>query len=214
MYRLNSDDFIRLWLLRISLGPSNYCRVSSAVEQRFCKPLVGGSSPSPGTNRQLVQPGHIGDGAAAEWAIADQRPSGGWDDGLVALNSFSNNMRSASLTGFGVLGRCPLTADVACAFSFMALACACSRYVGTIATHAQTTTARIPVPNRNRLMAAWIITGLPSLPGGPGEVGRGLHLAGLSQCDDHHTSNGFPAPAFRPLRNQKTSLNQRFSLNC
>jgi hypothetical protein len=25
------------------------CRVSSAVEQRFCKPLVGGSSPSPGT---------------------------------------------------------------------------------------------------------------------------------------------------------------------
>jgi hypothetical protein len=26
------------------------CRVSSAVEQRFCKPLVGGSSPSPGTN--------------------------------------------------------------------------------------------------------------------------------------------------------------------
>ena len=26
------------------------CRVSSAVEQRFCKPLVGGSIPSPGTN--------------------------------------------------------------------------------------------------------------------------------------------------------------------
>jgi hypothetical protein len=26
------------------------CRVSSAVEQRFCKPKVGGSIPSPGTN--------------------------------------------------------------------------------------------------------------------------------------------------------------------
>ena len=27
------------------------CRVSSVVEQRFCKPLVGGSNPSPGTNK-------------------------------------------------------------------------------------------------------------------------------------------------------------------
>jgi hypothetical protein len=27
------------------------CRVSSAVEQRFCKPQVGGSRPSPGTNK-------------------------------------------------------------------------------------------------------------------------------------------------------------------
>jgi hypothetical protein len=27
------------------------CRVSSVVEQRFCKPLVGGSNPSPGTSR-------------------------------------------------------------------------------------------------------------------------------------------------------------------
>ncbi len=26
------------------------CRVSSAVEQRFCKPLVAGSNPAPGTN--------------------------------------------------------------------------------------------------------------------------------------------------------------------
>ena len=28
-----------------------FCRVSSAVEQRFCKPLVGGSIPSPGTSK-------------------------------------------------------------------------------------------------------------------------------------------------------------------
>ena len=33
-----------------SLPKPLICRVSSAVEQRFCKPLVGGSSPSPGTN--------------------------------------------------------------------------------------------------------------------------------------------------------------------
>jgi hypothetical protein len=26
------------------------CRVSSVVEQRFCKPLVAGSNPAPGTN--------------------------------------------------------------------------------------------------------------------------------------------------------------------
>ena len=32
-------------------------RVSSAVEQRFCKPLVGGSSPSPGTSPDLSSPG-------------------------------------------------------------------------------------------------------------------------------------------------------------
>jgi hypothetical protein len=30
---------------------TGYCRVSSVVEQRFCKPLVGGSNPSPGTSR-------------------------------------------------------------------------------------------------------------------------------------------------------------------
>src|SRR5262249_45460876 len=28
-----------------------HCRVSSVVEQRFCKPLVGGSNPSPGTRK-------------------------------------------------------------------------------------------------------------------------------------------------------------------
>ena len=30
-------------------GEHRACRVSSGVEQRFCKPLVGGSNPSPGT---------------------------------------------------------------------------------------------------------------------------------------------------------------------
>jgi hypothetical protein len=29
------------------------CRVSSVVEQRFCKPLVGGSNPSPGTGTKV-----------------------------------------------------------------------------------------------------------------------------------------------------------------
>src|SRR5262249_29857657 len=34
------------------------CRVSSGVEQRFCKPLVGGSNPSPGTKeiKDLARP--------------------------------------------------------------------------------------------------------------------------------------------------------------
>ena len=31
------------------------CRASSAVEQRFCKPLVGGSIPSPGTTRNSLE---------------------------------------------------------------------------------------------------------------------------------------------------------------
>jgi hypothetical protein len=34
-------------------------RVSSAVEQRFCKPLVGSSILSPGTNKFKALPGHI-----------------------------------------------------------------------------------------------------------------------------------------------------------
>src|SRR5262245_24718318 len=32
------------------------CRLSSAVEQRFCKPLVGGSNPSAGTSNFFVRP--------------------------------------------------------------------------------------------------------------------------------------------------------------
>jgi hypothetical protein len=46
-----------LWRIAKSL----ICRVSSVVEQRFCKPQVVGSNPTPGTNKISVQPGHIGD---------------------------------------------------------------------------------------------------------------------------------------------------------
>jgi hypothetical protein len=35
----------------LSVSSYNGSRVSSVVEQRFCKPLVGGSNPSPGTSR-------------------------------------------------------------------------------------------------------------------------------------------------------------------
>jgi hypothetical protein len=42
--------FIRLWWRRLR-GLSPGSRVSSAVEQRFCKPLVGSSILSPGTNK-------------------------------------------------------------------------------------------------------------------------------------------------------------------
>ena len=35
---------------RLGLGLRQRCRVSTVVVQRFCKPKVGGSNPSPGTN--------------------------------------------------------------------------------------------------------------------------------------------------------------------
>ncbi len=40
--------------VRHSSGFNLSCRVSSAVEQWFCKPKVGGSIPSPGTNFYFV----------------------------------------------------------------------------------------------------------------------------------------------------------------
>ena len=38
---------------RVRSGPRTSCRVSTAVVQRFCKPKVGGSNPSPGIKRPL-----------------------------------------------------------------------------------------------------------------------------------------------------------------
>ncbi len=48
--RLNFDEFISCGFCASACSVKKR-RVSSAVEQRFCKPLVGGSSPSPGTNK-------------------------------------------------------------------------------------------------------------------------------------------------------------------
>src|SRR5215470_2557513 len=41
------------------------CRVSSVVEQRFCKPLVGGSNPSPGTSKINCPDGELRCGCRA-----------------------------------------------------------------------------------------------------------------------------------------------------
>ena len=47
-----------------AVGPKpasyQFCRVSTVAVQRFCKPKVGGSNPSPGTNCNNVWTGDIG----------------------------------------------------------------------------------------------------------------------------------------------------------
>src|SRR5262249_19632615 len=48
------------------------CRVSSAVEQRFCKPLVGSSNLSPGTNGS----------APAAWGVARCAPARQCDEAV------------------------------------------------------------------------------------------------------------------------------------
>jgi hypothetical protein len=57
-----------LWRIAKSLK----CRVSSVVEQRFCKPLVGSSNLSPGTNgsgRRIRAVGDMEQGAQNSEAV-------------------------------------------------------------------------------------------------------------------------------------------------
>ena len=51
-HTLNFDEFTAFMAFAHQLAPFEEAPGQlSAVEQRFCKPLVGGSSPSPGTNK-------------------------------------------------------------------------------------------------------------------------------------------------------------------
>ena len=65
-----------------SLPKPLICRVSSAVEQRFCKPLVGGSSPSPGTNKikqlaKTIVPSLAENAARVHTEVHSRRPRAG-----------------------------------------------------------------------------------------------------------------------------------------
>ena len=79
-------------MLELLFRKSLICRVSSVVEQRFCKPLVGSSNLSPGTNRLAPRDSRLK--AGGNCARRGQLPSGDPEDhqyrsvpGRVALNA-------------------------------------------------------------------------------------------------------------------------------